>query len=173
MDFDAIRDTTLAFIEAHKAWTPFIAGGLAFCESLAVLSLFVPATVILLGVGGLIGAADIPFWPVVAAAALGAALGDWISYEFGRYFKDDVKGWWPMSCYPEATRKSEDFLKRWGAGAVAIGRFFGPIRAVVPLIAGSFGVQRLHFQVANVLSAIVWAFVLLAPGAGLITWFQG
>lgn len=172
MDFDAIRQSTLAFVEAHASWTPFIAGGLAFCESLAVLSLFVPATVILLGIGGLIGATGIPFWPVVAAAAVGAALGDWLSYEFGHYFKDDVKGWWPMNRYPEATLKSEDFLRRWGAGAVAIGRFFGPVRAVIPLIAGTFGVKRVPFQVANVLSAIVWAFVLLAPGAGLITWFQ-
>ncbi len=46
MDIEALRTTTLAFVEAHKAWTPFIAGGLAFCESIAVLSLFVPATVI-------------------------------------------------------------------------------------------------------------------------------
>lgn len=44
MDIEALRTTTLAFVEAHKAWTPFIAGGLAFCESIAVLSLFVPAT---------------------------------------------------------------------------------------------------------------------------------
>ncbi|TXM94228.1 DedA family protein, partial [Methylobacterium sp. WL122] len=43
---------------------------------------------------------------------------------------------------------------------------------VVPLIAGMFGVARLPFQLANVLSAIVWAFVLLAPGAGLLAWFQ-
>jgi membrane protein DedA with SNARE-associated domain len=69
--------------------------------------------------------------------------------------------------------KAEAFLHRWGAGAVALGRFFGPARAVVPLIAGVFGVERLHFQIANVLSALVWAFVLLAPGAGLLTWFQG
>lgn len=173
MDFDALRVSTLAFVEAHKVWAPVIAGVLAFCESLAFLSLLVPATVILIGIGGIVGAADIPFWPVVAAAAIGAALGDWLSYEIGRWFKDDVKGWWPMSRYPEQTARAEAFLTRWGAGAVAIGRFFGPVRAVIPLIAGSFGVTRLPFQIANVLSAIVWAFVLLAPGAGLLTWFQG
>ncbi|MCE4223648.1 DedA family protein [Methylobacterium sp. C25] len=173
MDFDAIRQSVLGFVELHKAWTPLVAGVLAFCESLAFLSLLVPATVILVGIGALIGASDIPFWPVVIAAAIGAALGDWISYEFGRYFKEDAKGFWPMSRYPEPTRRAEDFLRRWGAGAVAIGRFFGPVRAVIPLIAGIFGVNRLPFQVANVLSAAVWAFVLLAPGAGLLSWFQG
>ncbi len=32
--------------------------------------------------------------------------------------------------------------------------------------------SRLPFQLANVASAAVWAFVLLAPGAGLLTWFD-
>ena len=172
MDFDAIRQSVLAFVEANKAWTPLIAGVLAFGESVAFLSLLVPATVILVAIGALIGATDIPFWPVMIAAAIGAALGDWLSYEVGHYFRKDVNGWWPMNRYPEQTVKAEDFLRRWGAGAVAIGRFFGPVRAVIPLIAGSFGVNRIPFQIANWSSAIVWAFVLLAPGAGLITWFQ-
>ncbi|GJE58771.1 DedA family protein [Methylobacterium trifolii] len=172
MDLDALRTTTLGFVEAHKDWAPLIAGVLAFCESIAFLSLLVPATVILIGIGAMIGATGIPFWPVVAAAALGAALGDWLSYEFGRHYGDGAKGMWPMRRYPEMVEKGEVFLKRWGAAAVAVGRFFGPARAVVPLIAGMFGVARLPFQVANVLSAVVWAFILLAPGAGLLTWFQ-
>ncbi|GJE56249.1 MULTISPECIES: DedA family protein [Methylobacterium] len=173
MDFDAIRQSVLGFVEVHKAWTPLIAGLLAFGESVAFLSLLVPATVILVAIGALIGVSDISFWPVMIAAAVGAALGDWLSYEFGRYYKEGAKSFWPMSRYPEPTRRAEDFLRRWGAGAVAIGRFFGPVRAVIPLIAGIFGVNRIPFQIANVLSAAVWAFVLLAPGAGLIAWFHG
>ncbi len=172
-DLDALRQTTLAFVEANKAWAPAITGVLAFCESFAFLSLLVPATVILVGIGAAIGSSDLPFWPIVVGAGIGAALGDWISYEIGHYFKDGVKKVWPMSRYPEMTVKAEDFLRRWGAGAVAIGRFFGPARAVVPLVAGSFGVNRIPFQIANWSSAFVWAFVLLAPGAGLLTWFNG
>lgn len=173
MDLDAIRQWTLAFIEAHRAWTPLIAGVLAFCESVAFLSFLVPATVILLALGPMIAAADVPFWPVVLCAAVGAALGDWLSYEFGHYFKDDAKRMWPMRRYPAAVARAEAFCRRWGAGAVALGRFFGPIRAVIPLVAGVFGVGRLPFQVANVASALVWAFILIAPGAGLMTWWRG
>ena len=172
MDFDALSKPALAFVEANAAWTPLIAGLLAFGESLAFISLLVPATVILVGIGALIGASDIAFWPVVAGAALGAALGDWVSYEFGRHYGARAKTFWPMRRYPEATQRAEIFLARWGSAAVAIGRFFGPIRAVIPLVAGMFGLARLPFQLANFSSAIVWAFVLLAPGAGLISWFQ-
>lgn len=173
MDFEALRTATLAFVEAHQGWTPLIVGVLAFCESLAVLSLFVPATVMLLGIGALMGSVGIPFVPVMLAGAAGAALGDWISYEFGHYYKEGAKGMWPLSRYPAMVTRGEEFCRRWGAGGVAIGRFFGPARAVVPLVAGIFGVGRLPFQVANVLSALVWAFAMLAPGAGLLAYFKG
>lgn len=173
MDFEALKTSTLAFVEAHQGWTPLIVGVLAFCESVAFLSLLVPATVLLLGIGALMGTIGIPFVPVMLAAALGAALGDWISYEFGHYYKDGAKQMWPLTRYPAMVEKGEAFCRKWGAGGVAIGRFFGPARAVVPLIAGIFGVKRLPFQVANVLSALVWAFVMLAPGAGLLSYFKG
>jgi membrane protein DedA with SNARE-associated domain len=172
MDIEALRTSTLAFVEAHKAWTPLIAGALAFCESLAVLSLFVPATVILLGIGALVGGADIPFWPVVLAAAVGAALGDWLSYEVGRWLGPGARTKWPLRLYPELMARAEAFVGRWGAAAVALGRFFGPARALVPITAGVLGLSRLPFQAANVASALVWAFVLLAPGAGLLAWLD-
>jgi membrane protein DedA with SNARE-associated domain len=50
---------------------------------------------------------------------------------------------------------------------VFAGRFFGPARAVIPLIAGIFAMPIVLFQAVNVASAFLWAFVLLAPGAGL------
>ncbi|GJE36836.1 DedA family protein [Methylobacterium persicinum] len=172
MDIEALKDSTLAFVETHKAWTPVIAAVLAFCESVAVLSLFVPATVILMAVGALIGGAGLAFWPVVIGAALGAATGDWLSYEVGRWLGPGAKQKWPLNRYPAMTLKAEGFIGRWGVAAVALGRFFGPARALVPLLAGVLGMARLPFQFANVTSAAVWAFVLLAPGAGLLAWFD-
>lgn len=172
MDIEALKTATLGFVEAHRAWTPVIAAGLAFCESIAVVSLFVPATVILLAIGALVGGAGLEFWPVVIGAAAGAALGDLVSYEFGRWLGPGAKAKWPLNRYPEMTAKAEHFIGRWGVAAVALGRFFGPARALVPLLAGVLGMARLPFQLANVASAAVWAFVLLAPGAGLLTWLD-
>ena len=63
----------LAFTREHEAWTTPIIFLLAFGESLAFISLLIPATVILLGFGGVIGAGDLIFWPPWLAAALGAA----------------------------------------------------------------------------------------------------
>src|SRR5262245_31826383 len=73
----------LDFVKEHRAWAPLIAGLLAFGESLAIVSLFIPATVALVGIGALIGASDIAFVPVWIGASIGAALGDWVSYWIG------------------------------------------------------------------------------------------
>ncbi|MCF4129360.1 DedA family protein [Methylobacterium sp. SyP6R] len=172
MDFESLRNTVLDVVRDHQAWAPVITGIIAFCESLAVLSLLVPATVILIGIGALIGSGAIPFLPVMLGAAIGAILGDWVSYEIGRYYKDGAKRIWPLSRYPEMVAKGETFCQRWGAWAIFVGRFIGPARAVVPLVAGVALLPRLAFWLANFSSAFVWAFVWLAPGAGLIDWLR-
>jgi membrane protein DedA with SNARE-associated domain len=47
---------------------------------------------------------------------------------------------------------------------VFIGRFFGPVRAVIPLAAGVMQMPRGRFWFANVTSALVWAPMLLFVG---------
>jgi membrane protein DedA with SNARE-associated domain len=51
--------------------------------------------------------------------------------------------------------------------SIYIGRFFGPLRASVPLAAGIFEMPYWRFQVANFTSAFIWAGVLLLFGDGL------
>jgi membrane protein DedA with SNARE-associated domain len=67
-------------------------------------------------------------------------------------------------------------VKKWGALAIFIGRFFGPLRASVPLVAGIFEMPFWRFQVANFTSAFVWAAVLLLIGdlgTNLYYWIWG
>ncbi len=154
----------LAFVKMHQTWAPLIVFLLAFGESLAVISLFIPATIALIGIGALIGASDIAFWPVWFAAVIGASLGDWVSFWVGYKLEDRAKHVWPLSRYPDLYARGERFFEKWGMWSVFIGRFFGPVRAIIPLIAGVFEMPHLQFQIANVLSAMLWAFLLLAPG---------
>jgi membrane protein DedA with SNARE-associated domain len=164
MSLNMLVEQIIAFVKMHEAWAPLIAGLLAFGESFAVISLFIPATVALVGVGALIGASDIQFWPVWAGTAIGASLGDWISYWIGYKLENAARHVWPLSRYPDLYDRGERFFLKYGIWSIFLGRFFGPFRAVVPLIAGIFEMPHLQFQVANITSAMVWAFALLAPG---------
>lgn len=152
------------FVKANQGWAPLIIFLLCFAESLAVLSLIVPAWAMIVAFGPLIGTAGIPFWPILIAASLGAAAGDVVSYWFGYIFKDKVGTIWPLSKYPDMLPKAHSFFDKWGVWAIFIGRFSGPLRASVPLVAGIVAMPQWKFQIANVVSAFIWAGVLLAPG---------
>jgi membrane protein DedA with SNARE-associated domain len=71
---------------------------------------------------------------------------------------------WPLSRHPDLIPKGEAFVKKWGMPGIFIGRFFGPLRAVVPLVARIFEMPYWRFQLANFTSAFVWAATLLTIG---------
>ncbi|HVZ08543.1 DedA family protein [Rhodopila sp.] len=165
-------DATLAFIRDHEAWAAPIVLVLAFGESLAFISLLLPATVILFGVGGLIGATGIGFWEIWVAAAVGAFLGDWLSYWFGYHYQHQIAEIWPLSRYPDLVPRGIRFFNRFGIAGVFFGRFFGPLRAGVPLAAGICAMPAPAFQIANATSAVIWATGILAPGTLLFDWLK-
>jgi membrane protein DedA with SNARE-associated domain len=170
---DGFVRSAIAFVEDHRAWAVPIVFALAFCESFAFVSLLVPATGILLGVGGLIAAAELGFWPMWAAAALGAFVGDWLAYWLAFHFKDDVLRTRPLVGNADLVARGVAFFRKWGMIAVFVGRFFGPLRAVVPLVAGLNAMAWLNFQIANVASAAVWAAGILLPGFVGVRWLMG
>ena len=157
-------------MRTHEAWAAPIVFALAFAESLAFISLLIPAWAALVGVGVLIGSGDLALWPIWLAGSLGAALGDWLSYWVGVKIGPPVAHIWPLSRHPDLLPRGEAFVARWGVLAIFIGRFFGPLRASVPLVAGICRMRYWPFQIANFTSALVWAFVLLTMGdvVGLI-----
>lgn len=152
------------FVRNHQAWAAPVVLLLAFGESLAFISLLIPAWGALVAIGALIGVTEISFWPVWLAGGVGAALGDWVSYWFGYKYKDRVARMWPLSHYPDLLPRGEAFVRDWGVLSIFIGRFFGPLRASVPLAAGIFEMPYLQFQIANFVSALLWAAVLLLFG---------
>jgi membrane protein DedA with SNARE-associated domain len=154
----------IEFVRAHEAWAAPVVLLLAFGESLAFISLLVPAWGALVAIGALIGVSGISFWPVWLAGGIGASLGDWLSYWFGYKYKENVAQIWPLSRYPDLLLRGEDFVRKWGVPSIFIGRFFGPLRASVPLAAGIFEMHYWTFQIANVVSALVWAAALLLFG---------
>ena len=154
----------IEFVRVHQVWAAPTVFVLAFGESLAFLSLLIPGWAALVGIGALVGVSGINFWPVWIAGSIGAALGDWVSYSVGYYFKDSVAKIWPLSRNPGLIPRGERFVTRWGPLGIFIGRFSGPLRAAVPLVAGIFAMPYWHFQAANWVSAFVWVAMLLTLG---------
>lgn len=157
-------DTATTLIRDNAQWTPLIVGGLAFGESLAVIGLFIPAIAVIMFVGGLIGTGIVDPVPVIAAAILGSVLGDWVSYWVGRQIGPSIYYRRPLAGHRQLVARARLLFRRFGLVSVFFGRFLGPIRATIPVVAGVMRMDQRRFQTANVASAIVWVPGLFAPG---------
>lgn len=146
---------------------------LALGESLAVVSLFVPATFILVAVSAVLGAGGIGFGPAWIAASVGAALGYALSYWIGLLFKEEIPGLWPFRGRPELLTRGHDLIARYGMLGVFIGHFFGPARASVPIVAGMLAMRQVPFHVANIPASLVWSAAVLSPGQVGLQWLSG
>ncbi|WP_458094364.1 DedA family protein [Roseomonas sp. WA12] len=154
-----------AWMQANTAWAAPATFLIAFLESFPVVSIVVPSTALLLALGALIGSGLVEPWPVLLACAIGGILGDAAGYGLARLFGPyAIRRRLPRTCW-RAYAWSVAVFRRWGWWAVFFGRFIGPMRAVTPLAAGVTGMRNLPFQTANILSALVWAPVVLMPGA--------
>lgn len=165
-------DTALAVVRDNIAWAPWIVFCLGFAESIAFVSLFVPSTLLFLGIGGLHSAVGGQFVEVWLAGATGAAIGDCISYLAGRHYKNDVGRIWPFTRMPELLPKGHALFERWGFWSIIGGKFIGGLRPFVPVVAGMMDMPWLLFVLGSVVSSLIWAGVFLAPGYGvaLLPW---
>src|SRR3954466_15422560 len=95
--FDHYIQPIVDFVREHRAWAAPVVFALAFAESLAFISLLIPAWGALVAIGALISTGGIEFWQVWVAGALGAAMGDWLSYWVGKKLEGTVAQMWPLS----------------------------------------------------------------------------
>jgi membrane protein DedA with SNARE-associated domain/membrane-associated phospholipid phosphatase len=154
----------LDWVAQNPLWSGVVIFLVAMSESLAIVGLIVPGVIIMFGIGALIAAGAIEFWSAMAWAVAGAVVGDGLSFWLGRHYRDRLTAMWPFSRYPSSLEQGVAFFNKYGGKSVAFGRFFGPVRAVIPLVAGMLGMSPSRFIAANVISALAWAPAYLIPG---------
>jgi membrane protein DedA with SNARE-associated domain len=88
-----------------------------------------------------------------------------VSYWLGYHYHERIARMWPLSRNPKLLERGRAFFDKWGIAGVFFGRFFGPLRATVPLAAGACTMPQLPFQVANWTSAFLWGAATLGAGA--------
>src|SRR4029078_7963838 len=169
---ETIVDTVVTFVREHESWAAPSAFHVAVGESFCFFSLLLPGTAILVGVAGLLAASGVEshiLMPAIIAAALGGSLGYATSYWIGLYFKESIPNIWPFTTHPHLIDQGKHFFEKYGAFGVFLGNFFGPVRAVIPVVAGMFAMRQLPFQIANVSSAIIWSAGVIAPSFYVVT----
>jgi membrane protein DedA with SNARE-associated domain len=173
---DTIIDATLTFVRDNRDWAFWIALVFAMGETIAGISIVIPSTAVLLGVGALVATGELSLLPIWAGASIGAIIGSHLSYWIGWRYGDAMLGVWPLKNYPDLVARGNRAFQKWGVVAVVIGHFFGPLRAVVFVMAGIARIPVRLFVPVNIAGCLAWAYVTPKFGevAGhLIGWIWG
>jgi membrane protein DedA with SNARE-associated domain len=154
----------VTFLHSHPNWGGIIAFVVSLIESLAVIGTIVPGSVTMTGIGALIGSGVLPGTATFAWAIAGAYTGDCISYWVGLHYNERLRTVWPFNKHAKWLKLGEDLFTKHGGKSVVIGRFIGPIRSLIPLIAGLLKMPPSRFLPFALISAALWAVVYMLPG---------
>jgi len=154
----------LTWLHQHPNWVCAAVFLIAFLECLVLVGLVVPGAVLMTAIGALIGTNVVSAKMVFISAMFGALLGDVVSFAIGHHYREHLRDLWPFKFYPRLLQKGENFFYRHGGKGIFVGRFIGPIRPMLPVIAGMLNMSPLRFFLADSLSAIIWAPIYALPG---------
>lgn len=164
---ESLKASIIDFLREHQALAEPVVFVLGFAEGIPLLSFLVPSSALFLAIGSAQGALGGSVWGLWASAAVGAMLGDCVTYAIGRHFKHRAQQMWPFSRHPDRIAKGYALFERWGALAILAGKFLGFMRPIIPVIAGVLEMPFPLFLAANAVSSALWAGAFLLPGWGL------
>jgi membrane protein DedA with SNARE-associated domain len=156
---DGWTESVLTLVRENREWAFWIALVFALGENLAFVSILIPSTAILMGVGALVATGELSLLPIFLGAALGAIIGSFLSYGIGWRYGAAILRLWPLRNHPEHVERGNAAFLRWGPIAVLIGHFFGPLRAVVFVMAGISRIPLAIFVPVNIVGCIGWAYL--------------
>lgn len=136
----------------------------AFAESLAFIGLVVPGVVMLVVLAGAAQWAGVSVWLLLSAGFFGALIGDVLSFYWGAHRREGIWAASYLKRYQPWLQRGTVFFERWGWASILVGRFVGPVRPVMPAVAGVLGMSARRFWVVDLLACVAWAPVYLLPG---------
>lgn len=154
----------ISWIQSHPEGVLIAIILVAFVESFALVGIVVPGVVTLFSLAAVASNLDVPVLWVLLAAALGATAGDLGSFYLGYRYRHRLYDHPWFQRHSDWLSQGIWFFNRWGWLSVVVGRFVGPIRPVVPLIAGSLSMPARVFVSVNLITVLFWAPAYMLPG---------
>jgi membrane protein DedA with SNARE-associated domain len=150
-------------IQQLGVWGYAIIFLIAMLESLVVFGIFIPGTVFMLFAGLLSSQGYMNIGILILITTIGSILGDSLGYNLGihgnKFFKDE--NYFLKISYLEW---GEKFFQEHGGKSVFLARFVGPLRPIVPFIAGLSKMPQPQFLFWNITSAFLWSVLYLLAG---------
>ena len=156
-------DSVVVFLSQNPEYIFITVFIVALCESLAVVGIIVPGVGLITAASIMAGNLQLDVFLLLVCAITGAFMGDVASFYLGRFFQPNLPNIWPFKQHPSWINNGHDFFARHGGKSIFFGRFIGPIRPFIPMVAGIMAMPQNYFMLLNGLSAIAWGLVYLLP----------
>lgn len=153
----------LPSIASLGLWGYWIIGLMAFGEAFVLTSVFSPGTIVVV-LGGALAAQGLydlfdMMWFVALGTTLGSQASFWLGTRGERLFGED------RAILSTANlQRGQHFFAKYGGASILIGHFLGPLRPLVPVIAGLSGMGGRRFLLWNVTGGAAYAIALVSVG---------
>ena len=138
----------------------------AFCESLPMIGLLIPGSTLIVFAGFLVLHGKCSFILLSTVTITGALLGDLFSFWLGFYYGSKLLRLRSFQKHHRLVKRSELFFVDHGGKSIFFARFLGPIRGIIPFIAGLSSLPGRPFCFYALISAISWG--ICYPGVGYL-----
>ncbi|MFW9269861.1 bifunctional DedA family/phosphatase PAP2 family protein [Pseudomonas sp. NR3] len=157
-------DSITGWLTVNPQWLAVAVFVVACVECLAIAGLIVPGTVLLFAIAVLAGSGALSLGETLLLGLLGGLLGDLVSYFLGRHFHQNIRRLPGLRQHPEWMSAAESYFQRYGIASLLVGRFIGPLRPMLPMVAGMCDMPFPRFAVVSVVAAAGWTVAYLLPG---------
>ena len=155
---------SIAWIQAHPQEAMLLLALAAAVEGLFLVGMLIPGSLLMFSAGAIAVAGEIPLTPVMITAAIGAWLGDCLSFYLGWRWRHYLPRFAARLHMPKAIERGERFFRKHGGKSIILGRFIGPLRPLVPAVAGAASMRPAHFVLAALVASLLWAPAYALPG---------
>lgn len=152
------------WLEGNPEWLGLAIFLVACLECLAVAGILIPGTVLLFALSVMAGSGALSLGETLLLAYAGGLLGDALSYAIGRRFHQGIRRLPVLREHPEWLEGAESYFQRYGVVSLLVGRYIGPLRPMLPLVAGMLDMPVVRFALVSLLAAAGWAVAYMLPG---------
>ncbi|MCQ9424581.1 bifunctional DedA family/phosphatase PAP2 family protein [Pseudomonas sp. LJDD11] len=152
------------WLTANPSWVAAAIFIVAFIECVAIAGIVVPGTVLMFAIAALAGSGILGLSDVLLLGFAGGILGDLVSYAVGRRFHQNIRRLPGLRSHPEWMTGAEAYFQRYGIASLLVGRFIGPLRPMLPMIAGMCDMPFPRFLAVSIIATIGWSIAYLLPG---------
>lgn len=165
MEVPIANDLIDAVARAEGVWLLGLVLLVVLAESTVLLDFVAPGEVGLVVAGAAAAQNGTPVVGVIAAATLAAVAGDSLGYVLGRRYGTALveRGRWKR-LLGSGLRRARRHFDRRGGRTVAVARWIGALRGLVPIVAGSAGLAYRQLIAWGAPSALGWSAAMSLIG---------